>query len=101
MGRTATGCRILTGSGGGKAACSKTEARITILNLMAREVTIGDRRFYIISEPEGEGWRAQVLERLGDQGATRDMEIEASGETRSLADERALGVLQQHLRKQS
>ncbi|HEV3217905.1 MAG TPA: hypothetical protein VGZ27_19425 [Vicinamibacterales bacterium] len=65
---------------------------------MAREVTVGDRRFYIVSEPEDHGWKAQVLEIVDDKGSTRDMGIEITGETRTLADERALGVLQQRLR---
>ena len=66
---------------------------------MASQVTVGDRKFYIVSEPEDErGWKAQVLEVIDNQGGTRDMGIETSGETRSLADERALGVLQHKLR---
>jgi len=67
---------------------------------MAREVTVGTRRFYIVSEPEGEQWRAQVFERLDDKGTTGDMGIETTGETRSLADDRAYGVLQHRLRAQ-
>jgi hypothetical protein len=66
---------------------------------MSREVTVEGRRFYIVSEPEDGGWRAQVLELLNDQGSTKDMGIETTGETRGLADERALGVLQHRLRK--
>ena len=66
---------------------------------MASQVTVGDRKFYIVSEPEDHrGWKAQVLEVIDDHGGTRDMGIETSGETRSLADERALGVLQHKLR---
>ena len=72
--------------------------RITILAFMSCEVTVEGRRFYIVSEPEDNGWRAQVLELLDDQGATKDMGIETTGETRGLADERALGVLQHRLR---
>jgi hypothetical protein len=65
---------------------------------MAREVTVGGRRFYIVSEPEDRGWKAQVLEIIDDKGSTKEMGIETTGETRTLADERALGVLQQRLR---
>jgi hypothetical protein len=65
---------------------------------MAREVNIGTRRFYIVSEPEEDGWRAQVLELIDDKGSTREFGIETTGETRGVADERALGVLQQRLR---
>ncbi len=66
---------------------------------MAREVSIGARRFYIVSEPdEKKGWKAQVLEVLDDGKGTQDMGIETTGDTRSMADERALGVLQSRLR---
>jgi hypothetical protein len=66
---------------------------------MAREVTIGERRFYIVSEPsEARGWKAQVLEVLAADGEPVTLGIETSGSTRSEADERALGVLQHRLR---
>lgn len=66
---------------------------------MAREVTIGSRKFYIVSEPDGQGWRAQVLEIVDGQGSTADMGIETTGETRGVADDRAMGVLQHRLRQ--
>ena len=67
--------------------------------VMAREVTVGSRRFYIVSEPhEVLGWRAKVLEVLDEQGGTKEMGIETTGETRGMADERAVGVLQSRLR---
>jgi len=66
---------------------------------MSREVSIGERRFYIVSEPEDGGWKAQVLELLDDKGSTKDMGIITNGETRGLADERAVGVLQHRLRE--
>jgi hypothetical protein len=66
---------------------------------MSREVSIGSRRFYIVSEPDDDGWRAQVLELLDDKGSTKDTGIETTGETRGVADERALGVLQHRLRQ--
>jgi hypothetical protein len=66
---------------------------------MSREVSIGERRFYIVSEPEDGGWKAQVLELLDDKGSTKDTGIAATGETRTVADERALGVLQSRLRQ--
>jgi hypothetical protein len=73
---------------------------------MAREVVIGDRKFYIVSEPnEIRGWKAQVLEVLdtgadskGADSKTMGTGIETTGATRSEADERALGVLQHKLR---
>ena len=66
---------------------------------MAREVKVGARRFYIVSEPDDAGWRAQVLEILDDRGATQAMGIETTGETRTLADDRALTLLQHKLRE--
>jgi hypothetical protein len=68
---------------------------------MAREVVIGSRKFWIVSEPSGEGWKAQVLEVLDDLGATQEMGIETTGETRNLADDRAIGQLQHRLKDQS
>jgi hypothetical protein len=68
---------------------------------MAREVKIGSRRFWIVSEPVDEGWKAHVLEVTGEGGTTSDMAIETTGETRSVADDRAIGQLQHRLRDQS
>jgi hypothetical protein len=68
---------------------------------MAKEVKIGNRRFWIVSEPNDRGWKAQVLEVLDDHGETRSMEIETTGDTRSVADDRAVGQLQHRLRDQS
>jgi hypothetical protein len=65
---------------------------------MAREVHVSGRRFYIVSEPEDRGWRAQVLEILDDRGATQDLGIETTAETRTLADDRALTILQHRLK---
>ena len=66
---------------------------------MSQEVKIGARRFFIVSEPEDGGWKAQVLEIIDDKGSTQDIGIETTGETRGVADERALGVLQHRLRE--
>jgi hypothetical protein len=68
---------------------------------MAREVKIGSRRFWIVSEPHNAGWKAQVLEVLDDSGGTQNMGIETTGDTRSVADDRAVGRLQHQLRDQS
>ena len=68
---------------------------------MAREVNIGARRFWIVSEPSGKGWKAQVLEVLDEVGGTQNMGIETTGDTRSMADDRAIGQLQHRLRDQS
>lgn len=68
---------------------------------MAREISIGRRKFWVVSEPSGEGWKAQVLEVLDEKGATQTIGIEATGETRGVADDRAAGELQHRLRNQS
>lgn len=66
---------------------------------MANEIEIAGRKFWIVSEPDTRGWRATVLEVVGDEPEhTRDVGIKASGETRSAADEAALGLLQRQLR---
>ena len=67
---------------------------------MAREVSIGSRKFWIVSEPQDNGWKAQVLEVTG-VGGTHNIGIETTGDTRSMADDRAIGVLQHRLRDQS
>jgi len=69
---------------------------------MAREVLIGTRRFYIVSEPHGtRGWMARVLEVIDDhEHDAKTVGIETSGATRSEADERALGVLQHKIREE-
>lgn len=66
---------------------------------MAHDVTIGSRRFWILSEPDKRGWKAQVVEVLEEGKSTKELGIEATGETRQAADDRALGVLQQRLRE--
>jgi hypothetical protein len=68
---------------------------------MAREVSIGSRKFWIVSEPHETGWKAQVLEVIDEVGGTHNMDIETTGDTRSMADDRAIGVLQHRLRDQS
>ncbi len=68
---------------------------------MAREVRIGSRKFWVVSEPYDAGWKAQVLEVLDEGGGTKDAGIETTGETRSMADDRAIGLLQHRLQDES
>jgi hypothetical protein len=68
---------------------------------MAREINIGNRKFWIVSEPADRGWKAQVLEVLDDGVGTEKMGIETTGDTRTAADDRALGQLQHRLKDQS
>ena len=54
---------------------------------MAKQLELEGRRFWILSEPHDTGWKASVLEMKGeDQEA---MGIDATGETRSAADDAA------------
>ena len=68
---------------------------------LAREVLIGARTFWVISEPEGAEWKARVLEVVDRAGSTKDLGIETTGETRAMADDRAIGLLQHQLGDQS
>ena len=68
---------------------------------MSREISIGSRKFWIVSEPHDQGWKAQVLEVLNEAGGTEDLGIESIAETRSMADDRAIGQLQHRLHDQS
>jgi hypothetical protein len=66
---------------------------------MAGEIIVAGRRYWIVSEPVTRGWLASVLEVVGgDQKTTRDLGIQATGETRTAADNAALGQLQRRLR---
>jgi hypothetical protein len=66
---------------------------------MAGEIIVGGRRYWIVSEPVLSGWRASVLEVIGvATNTTRDLGIQATGETRTAADDAALGKLQRRLR---
>jgi hypothetical protein len=77
------------------------DRKIACTYRMAREINIGDRKFWIVSEPDDKGWKAQVLEVLDELGGTHDLGIETTGETRSMADDRAIGQLQHRLKDQS
>lgn len=68
---------------------------------MAREINIGARKFWVVSEPAGRGWKAQVLEVIDARGLTHQVGIESIGDTRSMADDRAVGKLQHRLRDRS
>ncbi len=53
---------------------------------MAKEFVIGGRRYWVLSEPSTGGWRAWVMEVVGEGGRTEAVGIEATAETRSAAD---------------
>ena len=57
---------------------------------MSRELELAGRRYWILSEPEGSGWKASVVELIGeDRLETEAIGIEAMAETRTAADEAA------------
>ena len=55
---------------------------------MARQLEINGRRYRILSEPHGLGWRAFVVE-VQEDGTSDQVGIEATADTRTSADEAA------------
>jgi hypothetical protein len=55
---------------------------------MAKQLELQGRRFWILSEPHDEGWKASVME-VREGGAHEPVGIEATGETRGVADDAA------------
>ena len=55
---------------------------------MAKQLELKGRRYWILSEPEGAGWKASVAE-VHEDGSQESIGIEASAETRGAADEAA------------
>jgi hypothetical protein len=55
---------------------------------MSRQLELKDRRFWILSEPYDDGWKATVAEARAD-GTSQPLGIEAIGDTRSAADDAA------------
>ena len=55
---------------------------------MAKQVEVEGRHFWILSEPQGSGWKATVVEVTAGQGE-EDVGIDAKGETRGVADDSA------------
>jgi hypothetical protein len=55
---------------------------------MGREIDLKGRRYLILSEPDGSGWKARVVEARED-GSNDEVGIEATAETRGAADEAA------------
>ena len=54
---------------------------------MAKQLELQGRRFWILSEPHGSGWKASVFEVKGEE--QESVGIDATGETRSAADDAA------------
>ena len=55
---------------------------------MAKQMDLQGRRFWILSEPEGQGWKASVVEVKAD-GSQESIGIDATAETRGAADDAA------------
>ena len=55
-----------------------------------RALDVNGRRYWILSEPQGAGWRASVVELIDIDGEFQEpVGIEATGETRGAADQAA------------
>jgi hypothetical protein len=64
---------------------------------MSRELELNGRRYWILSEPLGRGWKAIVAEVRAD-GSSEPLGIEATAETRGAADDSAERKLRRLLR---
>lgn len=57
---------------------------------MAKQLELSGRHYWILSEPEGEGWKATVVEITDAAGTcSGSLGIEATAETRGTADDAA------------
>lgn len=57
---------------------------------MARQLEFNGRRYWILSDPHGNGWKATVVEIIDAEGtSTAPVGIEATAETRGAADDAA------------
>jgi len=55
-----------------------------------RALDVNGRRYWILSEPQGAGWKASVVELIDIDGEFQEpVGIEATGETRGAADQAA------------
>ena len=52
---------------------------------MALELELSGRRYWILSEPHGKGWKARVFERR-ENGESDELGVDATAETRGAAD---------------
>ena len=66
---------------------------------MARQLEFNGRRYWILSDPHGLGWKATVVEIIDAEGTiTSPVGIEASAETRGAADDAAERKLRRMVR---
>ena len=57
--------------------------------VMAKQLELKGRTYWILSEPHGSGWKADVVEVAAENGAHVPVGIDATAETRGAADESA------------
>jgi len=55
---------------------------------VAKQLDLKGRTYWILSEPDGAGWKANVME-VKDDGSQEPLGLQASAETRTAADEAA------------
>ncbi len=66
---------------------------------MSKQLDLHGRRYWILSEPRGNGWKAIVVELIDDRTETIEpIGIEAVAETRGAADEAAERKLRRMVR---
>ena len=63
---------------------------------MAKQLDLNGRRFWIMSEPQGAGWKAFVVEMVDQR--QQEVGIEATADTRTAADDAAERKLRRMLR---
>ena len=56
--------------------------------VLARQLEINGRRYRVLSEPHGPGWKAYVVE-VQDDGTSDHVGVQATAETRGGADDAA------------
>ena len=67
--------------------------------LRVRQLEVNGRKYWILSEPRGSGWKALVVELIDRDGEfTEPVGIEASAQTRGAADSAAERKLRRLLR---
>ena len=68
--------------------CAQFWKKIT--GAVSRQFELNGRKYWILSEPQGEGWKASVVELIDADGTfTEPVGIEASAPTQGAADEAA------------
>jgi hypothetical protein len=65
---------------------------------VSTQIDLNGRKYWILSEPHGDGWKASVVELIDANGEfTEPVGIEATGPTRGTAEEAAEKKLRRFL----